>query len=51
MRVVACDVLAVSYPVLFPSVALHGALPGLICYNLTLFFSTAEPVVAVFGTR
>ena len=33
-----CDVSAVSYPGLLPSVTLHGALPGLLCYNLTLFF-------------
>ena len=50
MFVNACDVSTVSYPGLLPSVALHGSLPGLLGYNLTLFFfSTAEPVVAVFG--
>ena len=38
MCVNACDVSAVSYPGLLPSVTLHGALPGLLCYNLTLFF-------------
>ena len=51
MHVNACDVSAVSYPDLLPSIALHGVLPVLLCYNLTLFFFvTAEPVVAVLGT-
>ena len=44
MHVKACDVSAVSYPGLHPSVALHGVLPVLLCYDLTMFFFVpAEP--------
>ena len=49
MHVYACYVSAVSYPGLIPSVALHGVLHWLLCYNLTLFFFYSRTGCNRFG--